>query len=323
MQSCSLINEIQKAPMANYSDVNFIKHLLGISESFIADERLSPLHISLYYALFHSWNLSKFQSPISISRHDIMRACKIGSANTYTKCLKELDEWNYIKYIPSHNPYKGSQIHMYNFNKTTNNATDISINKTSDKTGKKTTAKTNVKAVIPSINTSNNTNKVNKQNKNKEHEHTRKKSNSKSSLVVTKLFVSKSVPLDEGVSQSDGGEKRKKVAPKKEKPKAPFSLGEGRGDEAQRPKRPLLKEIQYYFSAKQWPPIEAEKFFNYYQSNGWLVGGKTPMRSWKACASNWILNSEKFNTEKFPSPLEKGGGMRLNATTDKNYNEPL
>lgn len=303
MQSCSLINEIQKAPMANYSDVNFIKHLLGISESFIADERLSPLHISLYYALFHSWNLSKFQLPISISRHDIMRACKIGSANTYTKCLKELDEWNYIKYIPSHNPYKGSQIHMYNFNKTINNASDISINKTSDKTGKKTTAKTNVKEVIPSINTLNNTNKVNKQNKNKEHEPTRKKSNSKSSLVVTKLFV----------NQTAAG-KRKKVAPKKEKDLKPSPSGRAREG------RPLLQQIQHYFAIKQWPAIEAEKFFNYYQSNGWLVGGKTPMRSWKACASNWILNSEKF--KKSPSPLGRAGAG-LNATTEKNYNEPL
>jgi hypothetical protein len=304
--------------MANYSDVNFIKHLLGISESFIADERLSPLHISLYYALFHSWNISKFQTPISISRHDIMRACKIGSANTYTKCLKELDLWNYIKYIPSHNPYKGSQIHMYNFNKTTNNASDISINKTTDKTSKKTIAKTNVKAAIPSINTLNNTNKVNKQNKNKEHEHTRKKSNSKSSLVVTKLFVNET-----------NTRKRKKVAPKKEK-NIPLIEGvvEDRGRATtQRPKRPLLKEVQHHFSIKQWSPIEAEKFFNYYQSNGWLVGGKTPMHSWKACASNWILNSEKFS--KLPSLSEKGGGMRpvrpgkLSTNNDKNYGEPL
>lgn len=301
MPSCSLINVMQKAPMANYSDVNFIKHLLGISESFIADERLSPLHISLYYALFHSWNLSKFQTPISISRHDIMSACKIGSANTYTKCLKELDEWGYIKYIPSHNPYKGSQIHMYNFNKTTNNASNISINKTTDKTGKKTTTKTNVKAVIPSINTSNNTNKVNKQNKNKEHEHTRKKSNSKSSLVVTKLFVNQTPA------------KKEKLRQKKKSTTVSCAT-----------RKPTLQQLESYFAIKQWPRIEAEKFFNYYQSNGWLVGGKTPMQSWKACASNWIVNSEKF--KKSPSPTERDGKVRpgkLSINNDKNYGEPL
>ena len=70
MQSCNKINVMYILQMANYSDVNFIKHLLGISEKFIDDDRLSPLHISLYYALFHSWNLSKFRVPISISRSE-------------------------------------------------------------------------------------------------------------------------------------------------------------------------------------------------------------------------------------------------------------
>ncbi|MBI2722473.1 MAG: transcriptional regulator [Bacteroidetes bacterium] len=292
--------------MVNYSDVNFIKHLLAISERFIGDERLSPLHISLYYALFHSWNLSKFQVPISISRHDIMRACKIGSANTYTKCLKELDQWEYIKYIPSHNPYKGSQIHMYNFNKTINNASDISGNKTSDKTGKETAAKTNVKAAIPSINTLNKTNKL---NDNKEYEHTRKKNNSESDQVITDLFV------------KDDGSKKEKLRQKKKSAAVGSTTG-----------KPTIKQIESYFAGKQWPGVEAEKFFNYYQSNGWLVGGKTPMRSWKACASNWMLNSEKFANGKTAnkktksvtsSGVEKRRPGNLHATTGKDYSEPL
>ncbi len=36
---------------------------------------------------------------------------------------------------------------------------------------------------------------------------------------------------------------------------------------------------------------EAEKFFNYYESNGWKVG-KNPMKNWKASANTWII---KFN----------------------------
>jgi hypothetical protein len=46
-----------------------------------------------------------------------------------------------------------------------------------------------------------------------------------------------------------------------------------------------------------------------------LVGGKTPMQNWKAAAKNWMLNAEKF------SPSKTAG--KLNATTNKNYNEPL
>jgi hypothetical protein len=39
--------------------------------------------------------------------------------------------------------------------------------------------------------------------------------------------------------------------------------------------------------------IEAEKFVNYYESNGWKVG-KNPMKSWGASANNWITNTKQY-----------------------------
>jgi hypothetical protein len=39
--------------------------------------------------------------------------------------------------------------------------------------------------------------------------------------------------------------------------------------------------------------IEAEKFVNYYTSNGWKVG-KNPMKSWSAAANNWITNTKQY-----------------------------
>ena len=39
--------------------------------------------------------------------------------------------------------------------------------------------------------------------------------------------------------------------------------------------------------------IEAEKFVNYYESNGWKVG-KNPMKSWGAAANNWITNTKQY-----------------------------
>lgn len=39
---------------------------------------------------------------------------------------------------------------------------------------------------------------------------------------------------------------------------------------------------------------EGEKFFNYYESNGWKVG-KNKMKNWKAAAANWIKNISNFN----------------------------
>ena len=41
---------------------------------------------------------------------------------------------------------------------------------------------------------------------------------------------------------------------------------------------------------------QAEKFFNYYEANGWKVG-RNPMKSWKAAVRNWISNLKTYNNE--------------------------
>jgi len=35
----------------------------------------------------------------------------------------------------------------------------------------------------------------------------------------------------------------------------------------------------------------AEKFLNHYESNGWRVGGKGPMKDWRAAVRNWQSNN--------------------------------
>ncbi len=49
---------------------------------------------------------------------------------------------------------------------------------------------------------------------------------------------------------------------------------------------PSLELTIEYFLFQSSTEIEANKFFNYYSSTGWLVGGKTKMRDWKAAARN-------------------------------------
>ena len=94
--------------------MNYIKHLNKFFEIIEDDERLSPYHISLYLALFQHWNTNRFKNPLIIKRNDLMRVSKIGSLTTYTKCLKELHEFQYLNYSPNFNP-SGSHINMYNF----------------------------------------------------------------------------------------------------------------------------------------------------------------------------------------------------------------
>ena len=131
--------------------MNYIRHLNSIFELFAKDSRLNPTHISLYIALFQLWNINRFIDTFYINREEVMRIAKIGSKNTYHRCLKELDHWKYIRYLPSHNPYKGSRVHMLNFDITSGTSSKTTNGSSSDQVA--------VQALVPYIN-------INKLNKN-------------------------------------------------------------------------------------------------------------------------------------------------------------
>lgn len=81
---------------------------------------------------------------------------------------------------------------------------------------------------------------------------------------------------------------------------------------------PQIVEVKEYFKIKNNPEIEAQKFFNYFSSNGWLVGGKAPMKTWKAAANNWMINAEKYKPT-----LVSVITNNLSVAANKNYSEPL
>jgi hypothetical protein len=98
--------------------MNYIKHLNAVFQKFYADDRLNTTHVSLYMALFQYWNINRFPEEFYIDRQEIMKLSKIGSTATYHGCLKQMDSWKYLKYMPSHNPFKGSKIKLFNFGTT-------------------------------------------------------------------------------------------------------------------------------------------------------------------------------------------------------------
>jgi DNA-binding transcriptional MocR family regulator len=57
---------------------------------------------------------------------------------------------------------------------------------------------------------------------------------------------------------------------------------------------PPLIDISDYFLEIGSSNEEAEKFMDYYNSNGWKIG-KNPMKDWKASARNWMKRSDNFN----------------------------
>ena len=65
------------------------------------------------------------------------------------------------------------------------------------------------------------------------------------------------------------------------------------GETTTRFHKPSISEIQQYCEERK-NTINAEKFFNYYEANGWKVG-KNKMKDWKACVRTWEQNEKKYN----------------------------
>jgi hypothetical protein len=57
--------------------------------------------------------------------------------------------------------------------------------------------------------------------------------------------------------------------------------------------RPTLAEWIAFAKEIGWRQTDAESAFDYYQSNGWKVGGKAPVKDWKACARNCQRRNQK------------------------------
>src|SRR5690554_60329 len=109
------------------SNVNYIAHLNSFFMTIAKDTRLNPTHISLYMALFNYWNINRFPKDFIIFRDEVMKLSKIGSKSTYHRCLKQLDSWKYIQYIPSHNSFKGSRIRLFIFGTTSGQPLDSTV----------------------------------------------------------------------------------------------------------------------------------------------------------------------------------------------------
>ena len=281
--------------------MNYIKHLTGFFEKVAIDKTLNPTHVSLYIALFQFWNCNRFKNPISINRDEVMRISKISSKATYHKCLKNLHSLGYINYEPSYNPFKGSHVILFNFSDDLKPApkserkpkneplieqvNEQALNKscTSSETGTE-------QALVPSINYINNTNILNDKNVSNLNEQTKnfEEINNSSDKIVTS-------------SEVEMSKEEKSSAKKEEK------------------LEPEIEEVKTYFPENNFPEQEAQKFFNYFKSVGWLVGGKTPMVDWQAAAQNWIINAPKFISNE----QQHNRAKQLNTSTNKDYAEPL
>lgn len=102
------------------------------------------------------------------------------------------------------------------------------------------------------------------------------------------VVFSRRMRRDEAVRESDRERqirhRAKTPEPKKECPKR---------DIAPKNKKPTREEwLEYANTIKGWNAGDAEKAFDYYEANGWKVGGRTAVVDWKACARNCARRSD-------------------------------
>lgn len=81
--------------------------------------------------------------------------------------------------------------------------------------------------------------------------------------------------------------------------------------------KPTIEELKEYCKEKGYTNVNPEKFYNYYESNGWKVG-KNKMVSWKHTLANW--NSSDFNKNNYgKSGVDKSGADKIDLTTEINF----
>lgn len=241
--------------------MNYIKHLTGFFNRIALENSLNPTHISLYLALFQCWNVNRFKNPIIISRDEMMKGSKIASKATYHKCIKELQRLNFLDYFPSYNPYSGTQVFMMNFSEGNNFSQNSSDTTSSNNDPTRLFFKPS-KPKNESVN-SNVAEQVNEPPYIYNNKQTLKNDKNIDRDTNFQNFN------EDLFLKNETAEQKEKSSAKKEKVKSP-----------------PLESVKEFFKFQNFTEFEAEQFFNYYSSIGWLIGGKTKMKDWQAAARN-------------------------------------
>ena len=83
------------------ADLNIFR---GFIESLVSDERVTVWQMGMVLGMVQLANGNKIEDPISISRKKVMLLSHINNLMTYHRCIKDLQDFGYIKYYPSYHP---------------------------------------------------------------------------------------------------------------------------------------------------------------------------------------------------------------------------
>lgn len=76
------------------------------------DYRISSTHIGIFAALLHYRKAKGFINPIQAFSFEIMEIAKISAPKTYSKCVRDLSDFGYLRYEPSFKKNQPSKIYF-------------------------------------------------------------------------------------------------------------------------------------------------------------------------------------------------------------------
>lgn len=298
------------------SDVNFIKNSVSFARHVQIDDRLTPFHISLWYAYFHLWNDERFDNPFRMYRNDVMDLSAIGSTTTFRKCLNDLNRWEYLHYLPSQSKHRPSKIEMHRLDianpkpfvlwEQQNVKRDSGTDK--NRTKRDSDADQNGSKSDPDAD----------QNQNKSDSG----SDTTSDLQVI-AFNTNSINPPNG---SQTRERESTHAPTDDLDKISLQppAAEKKSDPGGGGVPENLEEIIAYFVSQGSTALEAKKFYYHFEAIRWKVSGQ-PMENWHAAVQKWFLNTAsqaaKAGNRPTPGSLQTPGARDGKKKID--YDKPM
>jgi len=270
--------------------VNYIRHLNAFFTFIKKDDNLTSSHVSLYLALFQYWNFNRFQNPFPIYRDDIMQLSKIGSKNTYHKCLKELHLAHYIIYHTKISKYQPVKISI------------LRLDMRQETTAYKQLEIFNADHPSPTT----------------EEPGVRCPKNGTTSVPILTFACPKyellPVPFLGHLIKHINFNKTGKEAPAQNFLKNPGEKEAGKqparvpnlGHSTERTAIPTLSEVEKLFKTRDYPSTEAKKFFSHYKAIGWKIQGVAPIEDWMALAEKWMENAKQWASKtKSAKPVKQ------------------
>ena len=336
--------------------MNYIRHLNGFFARLAEDKRMSSYHISLYFALFQQWNADRFGEQFVITRTETMYMSRLGSVNTYARCMKELSLWGYIQYIPSSNIHSGSRVSCIRFDTATDTATVTASNTATDTgiatdtagdtgtdTGRNTGTSSDLKNDT-ATDTARNTGIKNDTagdtgtdtasdtgiSSDLKSDTARNTASDKIEGAGIKSDTARNTATDTPFINSLNKNKQEEESVRRnqkfdvdENEKKQKRLRTTNSEKLPDEKSPVpdLSETEQFFEQNQFPRSEAQKFYAHYQSSGWKTGDQMKILFWQAVARKWMNNTQSFKPdEREPNQV---GTSKLSVTVNKDYSEPL